>query len=147
LPFLYKKTQILYKIFFSLKLNEKIFLGHGIFWCQITRYFNLFQQYPKIISSKFLIGEKLGDGHFAEVRMAVYRKTGLEVALKIIDISKTSNINMVNSEVNIMKRVSHPNICKLLEEYQTTASCYLILELVRGGDLFDTITESGMDFY
>lgn len=76
--------------------------------------------------------------------MAVDRKSGDDVAVKIIDRSKSkTNSQMIDSEISIMKRVSHPNIVKLIDDIQTSTSIFLILELVRGGDLFDTITETG----
>jgi len=49
---------------------------------------------------------------------------------------------MIENEVAIMRLCRHPNIVKLIEEFETIESIYLILELVRGGDLFDAITES-----
>ena len=49
---------------------------------------------------------------------------------------------MIENEVAIMRLCRHPNIVKLVEEFETIENIYLILELVRGGDLFDAITES-----
>ena len=89
-----------------------------------------------------MIGEKLGDGHFAEVRLAVNLKSGNDVAVKIIDREKSKT---ADSEISIMKKVSHPNIVRLIDSIHTPNSIFLILELVRGGDLFDTITETGVD--
>ena len=43
----------------------------------------------------------------------------------------------------IMKRVRHPYIVELIEDIQIEKSIFLLLELVRGGDLYDFITESG----
>ena len=98
------------------------------------------------MNSNLVIGERLGDGHFAEVRMAVERKTGTDVAVKIIDRHKVKTTEMINSEIEIMKRVAHPNIVKFIDHIRTPNSIFIILELVRGGDLFDTITESGNIF-
>ena len=50
--------------------------------------------------------------------------------------------DMIENEVAIMRLCRHPNIVKLIEEFETIEHIYLILELVRGGDLFDAITES-----
>ena len=49
---------------------------------------------------------------------------------------------MIENEVAIMRLCRHPNIVKLIEEFETIEHIYLVLELVRGGDLFDAITES-----
>ena len=50
--------------------------------------------------------------------------------------------DMIENEIAIMRLCRHPNIIKLVEEFETLENIYLILELVRGGDLFDAITES-----
>jgi len=49
---------------------------------------------------------------------------------------------MIENEIAIMRLCRHPNIIKLVEEFETIENIYLILELIRGGDLFDAITES-----
>ena len=44
----------------------------------------------------------------------------------------------------IMKKVRHPFIVELLDDIKSQQNIFLIIELVRGGDLYDFITESGM---
>jgi len=39
-----------------------------------------------------------------------------------------------------MKKLKHQNIISLLLDIDTPTNMYLVLELVRGGDLFDAIT-------
>uniref|UniRef100_A0A8C7VFD5 Serine/threonine-protein kinase DCLK2 n=1 Tax=Oncorhynchus mykiss TaxID=8022 RepID=A0A8C7VFD5_ONCMY len=39
-------------------------------------------------------------------------------------------------------RVKHPNIIQLIDEVDTPTELYLVMELVKGGDLFDAITSS-----
>ncbi len=38
-----------------------------------------------------------------------------------------------------MRKLSHPNIIKLHEVYETNNSYYMILDLVEGGNLLDRI--------
>lgn len=40
-----------------------------------------------------------------------------------------------------MAQINHPNIVKLLDAYATEQHCYLVLELMSGGELFDRIVE------
>ena len=47
------------------------------------------------------------------------------------------------SEVNILKRLDHPNIIKLYDVYEDEKYFFLITELCTGGDLLDYIRESG----
>jgi 5'-AMP-activated protein kinase catalytic alpha subunit len=40
-----------------------------------------------------------------------------------------------------MKMIKHPNIAKLKEVLASNSKIYLVIELIRGGDLFDKIKE------
>lgn len=45
------------------------------------------------------------------------------------------------SEVNILKRLDHPNIVNIYELYQDDSFYYLITEYLSGGELFEKIQE------
>ncbi|XP_029287909.1 serine/threonine-protein kinase DCLK2 isoform X2 [Cottoperca gobio] len=95
------------------------------------------------ISEKYKIGKVIGDGNFAVVKECVERSTGKEFALKIIDKAKcTGKEHLIENEVAVLRRVKHPNIIMLIEEVDTLSELYLVMELVKGGDLFDAITSS-----
>uniref|UniRef100_A0A6Q2YCB3 Serine/threonine-protein kinase DCLK2 n=1 Tax=Esox lucius TaxID=8010 RepID=A0A6Q2YCB3_ESOLU len=98
---------------------------------------------PPSIAERYKVGRALGDGTFAVVRECVERCTGREYALKIINKSKCrGKEHMIQNEVSILRRVKHPNIVLLIEEMDTYSELYLVMELVKGGDLFDAITSS-----
>ncbi|KAG9480057.1 hypothetical protein GDO78_011853 [Eleutherodactylus coqui] len=95
------------------------------------------------ILEKYKIGKIIGDGNFAVVKECVERSTGKEYALKIIDKAKCcGKEHLIENEVSILRQVKHPNIIMLIEEMDTTTELYLVMELVKGGDLFDAITSS-----
>ena len=95
---------------------------------------------PKDISSKYYVGDIIGDGNFAVVRKCKSRKTKQEFALKIIDKSKCQGKeHMIESEIAILTLVSHSHIIELLEVFDFPDEKYLVTEFVRGGDLFDAI--------
>uniref|UniRef100_A0A8C6P545 Serine/threonine-protein kinase DCLK2 n=1 Tax=Nothobranchius furzeri TaxID=105023 RepID=A0A8C6P545_NOTFU len=99
--------------------------------------------FPGSIADRYKIGRVLGDGNFAVVRECVERSTGREYALKVINKEKCKGKeHMIQSEVSILRRVKHPNIVLLIEEMDTRSELYLVMELVKGGDLFDAITSS-----
>uniref|UniRef100_A0A3Q2QFV1 Serine/threonine-protein kinase DCLK2 n=1 Tax=Fundulus heteroclitus TaxID=8078 RepID=A0A3Q2QFV1_FUNHE len=98
---------------------------------------------PASISDRYKVGRILGNGNFAVVRECVERLTGREYALKIISKDKCKGKEqMIQSEVSILRRVKHPNIVLLIEEMDTRSDLYLVMELVKGGDLFDAIMSS-----
>uniref|UniRef100_A0A669D6P1 non-specific serine/threonine protein kinase n=1 Tax=Oreochromis niloticus TaxID=8128 RepID=A0A669D6P1_ORENI len=95
------------------------------------------------ICEKYRIGKVIGDGNFAVVKDCVERSTGKEFALKIIDKTKCSGKeHLIENEVAVLRKVKHPNIIMLIEEVDTPSELYLVMELVKGGDLFDAITSS-----
>ncbi|KAM9142371.1 serine/threonine-protein kinase DCLK2 isoform 1-T1 [Pangshura tecta] len=95
------------------------------------------------ILEKYRVGKVIGDGNFAVVKECVERATGKEFALKIIDKAKCcGKEHLIENEVSILRQVKHTNIIMLIEEMDTPTELYLVMELVKGGDLFDAITSS-----
>ncbi|XP_020604528.1 serine/threonine-protein kinase DCLK1-like, partial [Orbicella faveolata] len=91
----------------------------------------------------YRIGKVIGDGNFAVVRECKNRKTNREYALKIISKAKVKGKeHMVENEISILRRVKHRNIVELMEEYETPKEIFLVMELVKGGDLFEAIVRA-----
>ncbi|XP_060047614.1 serine/threonine-protein kinase DCLK1 isoform X3 [Erinaceus europaeus] len=100
-------------------------------------------QIPATITERYKVGRTIGDGNFAVVKECVERSTAREYALKIIKKSKCrGKEHMIQNEVSILRRVKHPNIVLLIEEMDVPTELYLVMELVKGGDLFDAITNT-----
>lgn len=93
------------------------------------------------VIEKYDIGRPIGDGHFSVVYCCMNKTTQEFCALKLIDKLKChGRDDMIYNEVKILKQLSHPNIVKLIEEFDYSKQLYLILELVQDGDLFDAIS-------
>nr|XP_009303720.1 serine/threonine-protein kinase DCLK1 isoform X2 [Danio rerio] len=98
---------------------------------------------PSSISDRYKVGRMIGDGNFAVVHECVEHSTDRAYALKIINKGKCrGKEHMIQNEVAILRRVKHPNIVLLIEEMDTYNELYLVMELVKGGDLFDAITSA-----
>jgi len=68
------------------------------------------------------------------------------VAVKCIDkkgATGDADAKRLQTEVEILKRVKHPNIVGLKDMFETSEKLYLVMELVTGGELFDKIVEKG----
>jgi len=94
------------------------------------------------------IRETLGSGNFAAVKLAIHKETGKRYALKMIDKRKYLKFGMnrkgtLMDEVDILKRISHPNIISIEEVFDSEQMLCIVLELVTGGELFDHIIECG----
>ena len=97
----------------------------------------------KTVEDVYDMGKKIGDGNFADVRQCVDKITKKEFALKIVDKAKIrGKEQMIRDEIDIMRRCKHPNIVRMYEDYDSARHIYLVMELIRGGDLFDAISSS-----
>merc|ERR1719215_1109506 len=69
--------------------------------------------------------------------------TGIERAIKIIDLSKIPDKGRFQDEVDIQMSLDHPNIVKLYEVFKDPIKkcVYLVMEICSGGELFDRIVK------
>ena len=84
------------------------------------------------------IGDILGEGAFGCVRKGVQLATGHEVAIKTIlktQVRRTDDTNAI-MEVEILRKLDHPNIMKILEVIEDSRNYHIITELCTGGELF-----------
>jgi serine/threonine protein kinase len=87
---------------------------------------------------------QLGLGAFAKVFYGEHRVSGAPYAIKKIDRSKMlwGDRDALEDEINNLIAVRDgPNIVQLYEVYEEKAHCYLVMELMRGGELFDVIVD------
>lgn len=94
---------------------------------------------------KYEVGRLLGCGAFAKVYYARDINTGHSVAIKVINKHKIAhNANLVSNvkrEIDIMRRLRHPNIVKLYEVMATKTKIYFVMEFVKGGELFAKVAK------
>jgi len=93
------------------------------------------------LAAHYVILNKLGRGNFAVVRKVQRKKDGMFFAAKIITkkTMKPRDLKLLGEEVNILKKLSHPNINKLIETFDTKHHLYIVLELLAGENLFENI--------
>ena len=86
---------------------------------------------------------KIGKGGYSKVINVRNKKTNIIRACKKISKMKIEDIDLLRfrREINILKKVDHPNIIKTYEIFETNKSLYLVMEKCNGGPLFEKIVE------
>jgi len=94
-------------------------------------------------------GRKLGLGAFAVVFIGTHRPTGAEYAVKQIDRSTMmwGDRDALQDEIDNLKMArAGPNIVQLYEVYEEKAFCYLVMEVMEGGNFLERIIEKKQTF-
>ncbi|KAJ6664624.1 hypothetical protein lerEdw1_006197 [Lerista edwardsae] len=82
------------------------------------------------------IKEDIGVGSYSVCKRCVHKGTEADFAVKVIDKSKRDP----SEEIEILLRYGqHPNIITLKDVYDDGKYVYLVMELMRGGELLDRI--------
>ena len=98
-----------------------------------TGYTNLLDIYD--------IKQKLGKGKFGLVKLGINKETKQKVAVKIMNKNTmdSSDLELVRTEIEILKICQHPYIIKLYDVFENIDYIYIIMEHCSGGDLFSFI--------
>ncbi|XP_061616289.1 serine/threonine-protein kinase DCLK3 isoform X1 [Phyllopteryx taeniolatus] len=90
------------------------------------------------------VGRLLGDGNFAVVRECRRRADGRTLAVKMVERSRLlGREHVLQNELSLLASLRHPRVVRLLAHHRTPATAYLVMELARGGDLFDAVSRRG----
>ena len=90
----------------------------------------------------FIIKEKIGEGTFSTVKLAINRQTHEKVAIKIMQKNKIildEDKKRLEREIQVLKILRHPNLVQLYSVVETHEKIYLIMEYIKGIELFDYI--------
>jgi len=95
----------------------------------------------KAIMDQYEIGDVLGNGAFSVVKSARHKESREEIAIKIV--SKKGQDKKLKKrfmgEIEIMSTLQHPNIIQFYDIVEDSKNFYVLLEKVRGGELFDEV--------
>ena len=111
----------------------------------IKNYYENNSNYPQTGLNFYRIGRVIGQGGFAKVNLGLNVLTGRVVAIKSFNknIKSKNGINMdmdkVLYEINLMKKLNHQNITKILETFEDDQFYFIIMEYINGGNLFSYV--------
>ncbi|XP_063306410.1 serine/threonine-protein kinase H2 [Pelobates fuscus] len=107
---------------------------------QVARYRAKFD--PRV-TARYDIKALIGRGSFSRVVRVEHRATRQPFAIKMIETRAKEGKEVCESELNILRRVSHHNIIQLIEVFEAQDRVYMVMELATGGELFDRIIAKG----
>lgn len=86
--------------------------------------------------------KRIGKGSYGSVYYCKHKKSGEEFACKVINVNRINShyLRKLHLEIAIMKEVDHPNIIKLRGVFFGQRTVCLVMELCKGGELFDQLT-------
>ena len=87
----------------------------------------------------------LGSGAFGEVWLAHHKDLDRDFAMKIIKKRKNrkNDEKEILNEIEILKKLDHPKILKVIDFYSTLKKYYIITEYCHEGELFNEIIKVG----
>ncbi|CAK1585511.1 unnamed protein product [Parnassius mnemosyne] len=126
--------------------------------CEVELQDVVKEGHEKADPSQFELLKVLGEGSFGKVflvRKVSGADTGTLYAMKVLKKAtlKVRDRERTKMERNILVEMGHPFIVKLHYAFQTAGKLYLILDFLRGGDLFSRLskevmfTEEDVKFY
>eukprot|EP01118_Nematostelium_gracile_P002192 TRINITY_DN1241_c0_g1_i1.p1 TRINITY_DN1241_c0_g1~~TRINITY_DN1241_c0_g1_i1.p1 ORF type:complete len:497 (+),score=186.11 TRINITY_DN1241_c0_g1_i1:111-1493(+) len=97
------------------------------------------------IEEKYELKKIIGRGAFSVVKEGIRKASGKKYAVKCISkkLIDKKELALLEREIDIMKKLQHPNIIQLMEVIDSPDTLYLVLEFASGGELFDAIVNKG----
>ena len=103
----------------------------------------ILQHYSTVIpiEEDYVMGRELGRGRFSVVHECVNKMTNQHYAVKVIDKTTIEQEEkaLLRTEIAVLKLVEHPNIIKMHALYESRKYIYIVMEMLKGGELFERI--------
>ncbi|XP_047523447.1 serine/threonine-protein kinase Pak isoform X5 [Pieris napi] len=94
---------------------------------------------------KYTKMEKIGQGASGTVYTAIETSTGMEVAIKQMNLSQQPKKELIINEILVMRENKHNNVVNYLDSYLVNEELWVVMEYLAGGSLTDVVTETCMD--
>eukprot|EP01138_Halocafeteria_seosinensis_P011166 gb/GECG01011404.1/.p1 GENE.gb/GECG01011404.1/~~gb/GECG01011404.1/.p1 ORF type:complete len:1434 (+),score=250.95 gb/GECG01011404.1/:1-4302(+) len=94
---------------------------------------------------KYAMGQELGRGGFGVVYLALDTMTGKSVAVKRLSLQSMNeeDIEITQGEIELLKKLRHPNIVEYVDSVRTQDYLYIALEYVENGSLTGLVKKFG----
>lgn len=95
------------------------------------------------ISTFYKFEENVGEGAYGSVYRAVSLRDKEIRAIKVIrkEVMKSSSKGLLLAELELLRKMDHPNIIKLFEIFESERAYYVVTEFCEGGSIIDLIRQ------
>lgn len=119
------------------------------FQCKSKEEFNDMSQFFNMLGfpilgfkNVYVLNKKIGKGSFSTAYIGTNTLYGNRVVIKEVDKSKVKESN-VYTEIEVLRKIMHKYIIKLISAYEQEGFVYLVLEYLKGGELFEYLNNNG----
>ena len=93
--------------------------------------------------ANYIFKEDIGEGNIGKVKLGIFKQTGEEFAIKILNKEKIK-IKMKNTvfkENEIITKFNHVNVIFVFDIIEDSDNYYIVMEYCKSGELFDYIVD------
>jgi serine/threonine protein kinase len=92
--------------------------------------------------------DEIGVGSTSKCYRCVRKADGTEYACKVIDkrqveMKFSGLLDQFFVEIRVLQSLNHPNIIRLEDTFESPDRIYMVMEMMKGGELFDYVVEKG----
>ncbi|KAK6492304.1 serine/threonine-protein kinase H1-like [Huso huso] len=120
--------------------NQHLLWQEGVKRNKVAKYR---AKFDSRVTARYDIKALIGRGSFSRVVRVEHRATKQPFAIKMIETKAKEGREVCESELRVLRRVSHCNIIQLIEVLESQERVYMVMELATGGELFDRIIAKG----
>ena len=105
--------------------------------------------------NQYMIIHKLGQGSFGKVKLCINSVNGKPYAIKVVQKEHLKNVKsgsgtalqLIFTEIAVMKKMDHPNVVRLLEVMDSPDSkkLFMVMEYVSRGPVMRTTRQEGLE--
>ena len=93
------------------------------------------------IALDYVMIKEIGHGAYGVVFLAQHKQSLAYRAIKAIQKIRIEHYQTFINEIEILKKLDHPNIVNIIETYENERACFVVLEQCKGGDLYDKLSK------
>jgi len=87
--------------------------------------------------------DKLGEGGYGTVRCARLKGADLMRVVKSVEKRIVDAADRAKREIEILKHLDHPTICRLHESFEDEKHIHIVMEYIKGRELYDEVLAQG----